>query len=500
MTQPIRNPRRRVILAGLALALAGCQTPVGLHQIKQPLFALGAEAPAAVVPAGGSANAARLGALNVSIQGALAGLRRRAVLATVADVERVTVSVQVGGVTVERTVERAALTAGQTNVTFTGLPVGTATVTVTAYDVAGLVLGATTHAVSIVAGQATTADIALQLAPVTAPVGGGGSTPATSGDLNANVQIFDSPVMKKPLPAASAVFTLDFSPVSLAVDKEGNAWLGGIGMTAQGFPMGRLVKLSSSGQELLRKEFGSTVTSVAIDASDRVVVADTNGTVAGGTAGTGVFSWFNLDGSSIGEMVGTPGHKGLATNPSGGVFSTNLYDNTILAFDPSQGVIDIVGYRLEPGPFAIAGASNGEYVVSGGSLERFDAQHQRLSHREIPNFACGALAIDADGNYWVIGKEAGQGLKKITPAGAVLASAPAIAPSLTSPTMPFAERIALDAGGGAWVANEDELVQFFPNGLVAGSYAVPTGAKGVAAGSTGVWVIDGESRVYRVSP
>lgn len=500
MTPLVRNPRRRGILVALALALAGCQAPVGLHQIKQPLFALGAEAPGVVTPAGSSAIAARSGALTVSIQGALAGLRKRAVLATVADVERVTVSVQVGGDTVSRTVERAALAAGQTSVTFTGLPVGTATVTVTAYDVADQVLGATSQTVSITAGQATTADIALQLAPVTAPAGGGGSTPATSGDLSANVQIFDSPVMKKPLPAASAVFTLDFSPVSLAVDKDGNAWLGGIGMTAQGFPMGRLVKLSSSGQELLRKDFDSTVTSVAIDASDRVVVADNSGTVAGDTAGTGVFSWFNLDGSSIGTMMGTPGYKGLATNPSGGVFSTNLFDNTILAFNPSQGVMDIVGYRQETGTFAIAGASNGEYVVSGGALERFDAQHQRLSRLEIPNFSCGALAVDADGNYWVIGKEAGQGLKKISPAGAVLASASAIAPSLTAASMPWEGRIALDAAGGAWVANEDELVQFFPNGLVAGSYAVPTGAKGVAAGASGVWVIDGDQRGYRVAP
>lgn len=134
MTQPVRNPRHRGILVALVLALAGCQTPVGLHQIKQPLFALGAEAPGVVAPAGGAATAARSGALTVSIQGALAGLRKRAVLATVADVERVTVSVQVGGDTVDRTVERAALAAGQTSVTFIGLPVGTATVT--AYDVA----------------------------------------------------------------------------------------------------------------------------------------------------------------------------------------------------------------------------------------------------------------------------------------------------------------------------------------------------------------------------
>jgi sugar lactone lactonase YvrE len=500
MTPPVRNPRRRRILVALALALTGCQTPVSLHQIKQPLFTLGAEASGVVTPAGGSASAGRSGALTVSIQGALAGLRKRSVLATVADVERVTVSVQVGGDTVSRTVERAALAAGQTSVTFTGLPVGTATVTVTAYDVADQVLGATTQSVSIVAGQGTTADIALQLAPVTAPTGGGGSTPATSGDLSANVQIFDSPIMKQPLPAAGSVYTLDFSPLSLVVDKNGDVWLGGVYLTNQGQAKGRLVKLSPTGQELVRKEFDTTVTSVAIDTTDWVVVADTADAMAGSTNQSGMLSWFYLDGTYEGETMLTPGSKSLATTSLGGIFSANLFENAIWVYNANFATMDFVGYRQEPGPFAMADARNGEYVVSGGSLERFNAQHQRLSRLEIPDFACGALAIDAAGNYWVIGKEAGQGLKKISPAGAVLASAPAIAPSLTSPVMPFAERIAFDAAGGAWVANEDELVQFFPNGLVAGSYAMPTGAKGVAAGSSGVWVIDGDNRVYRVAP
>lgn len=469
----------------VALALAGCQTPLALHQMKQPLFTLGADSPGdGVTITGHPAQDQPVGQLMVSLQGALASMRRR-VLASVADVDHVTVVVAVGGATYSKTVDKTALTAGQTSVTFDSLPVGSATVTITAYDLNGQAIGTTSKHATVTAGQVASVDIKLQLDPTILPSTGGGST-ATTGGLTTNITVVDGAVMNAPLPANAATHQVGLFPAAVAVDASGNVWIGGMLQDLSG----GVVKLSPTGQELARLSFETRVTSLTIDAAGHLWVADDV------SQSQGLLWEFLPDGTEMGHWPIGPGAKQIAVTTTGEVHILNEYSIRHDMFTKAGGLMPLANTVTSASLFTV-GANWG---LADGSIYQNAPLAQDCIHLMPSDFHPAEALVDAAGNYWALGMATESGLKQFDRSGNVLASIPNISGALLEPSQPDFQRLAIDASGDLWVTNGTELVHVAGDGTLVGSYAYPRTCLGVAAGVSGLWVMDGSDSVTNLKP
>src|SRR3989338_8073288 len=154
----------RILLGACALALLGaCQAP---HRgMPFPAFRLQAasEGQAAVRVAPTAAlTPASEGVLTVRFAHLLGA---RQLLATVADVESLTIHLSGTGVDHTETISKAMITGGMTSFTFTGLPAGALTVTIRALDASGQTIGADTQQATVTAGQTTVVASTVLIAP-----------------------------------------------------------------------------------------------------------------------------------------------------------------------------------------------------------------------------------------------------------------------------------------------------------------------------------------------
>lgn len=121
------------------------------------------------------------GAVSVSIRG-LAGNRQ--LLATLSDIDSISVSVQDSLKTHSKSLGKAALVEGEASASFTGLMPGEAAVTAEVFDVNGVRIGSGSITVTIEARKNTTATIPIQLVP----------TIVDAGNLNSEIVITDGEV------------------------------------------------------------------------------------------------------------------------------------------------------------------------------------------------------------------------------------------------------------------------------------------------------------------
>jgi sugar lactone lactonase YvrE len=479
----------RAIALSLLFA-SGCQAPMQLHQLKQPWFAMG-QADQPVPAAAASRPASAAGQLTVRFDGELARLgQARRIQATVSEVEKVVVTVlPQGGVAVSKTVLKADLTGGQTTVTFDGLPPGDATVTITAYDVDGANLGTTVKSVAIVAGQVADLAVPLQLNP-TYVVGGGSSGGPTSGGLAANVTLADGFTITgsgSSVPTLASTFSHEYWGCGLAVDPQGNVWMGATRVLPDERMAGGLVKFSPTGEVLAQLTFDSEVMDIEIDAQGYVwLVTEVNR-----EAPLGDLFRVAPDGTITESFVVNWGVKSLALDSQGRAWVNDLgiprrYSINQAApevsMSPGGAVIDLAIDSQDR--VWLLTASGLECRNQDGSLVRTIASP---SAHAAPYGPYG-LTIDNQDNVWVLDPD--QTLRKFGPNGDSLGTWSGFGATSLLIFGFNSQLLMADPSGGVWVRNPDALVKLNANGTEVSrlTFSVERPTGGLAVGPSGLWM------------
>jgi hypothetical protein len=483
-----RLPMRAIALS--VLFASGCQAPMQLHQLKQPWFAL-EQADQAVPTLVVGHPAAASGQLTVRFDGELARLgQARRIQATVADVEKVVVTVlPQGGAAVSQTVLKAAISDGQTTVTFAGLPPGAATVNITAYDVNGANLGATVKSVTIAAGQVTDLAVPLQLNP-TYVVGGGSSGGATSGGLAANVTLTDGLTITgsgSSVPTLASTFHHAYWGSALAIDAQGNVWVGAARVLPDERMAGGLVKFSPTGEVLAQLNFDSEVMDIEVDAQGYVwLVTEVNR-----EAPLGDLFRVAPDGTIAEAFVVNWGVKSLALDSQGRAWVNDLgvprrYTAGQLApqvsMSPGGAVIDLAIDSQDR--VWLLTASGLECRNQDGTLVRAIASP---SAHAAPYGPFG-LTIDNQDNVWIL--DADGTLRKFGSNGASLGTWNGFG-ATGFLTFGFSSQLLMaDPAGGVWVRNPDALVKLSANGTEVSrlTFSAERPPGGLAVGPSGVWI------------
>lgn len=466
--------KRRVLLA--ALALTGCQAPLSLHQWRQPLFALGPDTPSIAVPNQTTARPTMSGDLTVNFASELAKLRKRSVLATVADVDRVVVTVKPNGAAeISQTVQKAAIANGQATVTFSGLPVGDALVTITAYDAGGASIGTSTKTAVVTAGQVATVDVSLHLAP-TYVSPGGGSAPTTGG-LTAQVTLKDGVVLPGPAKATGQTigsYPLDFYPIALTADPDGDVWLGG---------GNKVVKIAPDGTVRLTLQFASLVGSVAVDAQGFVWVIEAQGDPYV------TLSKFDRSGHKLGGWQTVAGGSFQMTAAGdGSLFIANGFSGEFHRWDPATATLTrlTIGPNLGTMAKNVATDPQGDVLLlvfdgASNKLLRFAPDGTKRSEVAL-SVSASDLAIDELGNPW--GAFYGA-VHKLRPDGSLISTVSGF--SLSDLGYDMAQHMDFDSQNYGWVISDAGLKRVAPDGTVLGTYPVPAKTERVSVGPAGVW-------------
>lgn len=199
-------------LAALALVV-GCQQPGGagyatmrfaMEQQGATPFLVTAGLPAADAPAVAPGAAFEVhhpaagpgsATIMVNLGSLAAAAKQRRLLATVADIDHVVITITpASGATASQTIPASSLSGGTGSVTFTGLPPTTATATIQAFDALGLEIGRGTQNVVIDAAVPTLVNFTVTLNPTYVP---------PTGTINGNVTIVDGPVIVGTPPPSS---------------------------------------------------------------------------------------------------------------------------------------------------------------------------------------------------------------------------------------------------------------------------------------------------------
>lgn len=495
------KPRRPWLALSVGTALlAGCQTTTPLFALKQPLFALGQSRsePAAVAVAG---EVARLpGSLTVSFDGDLARLglaRKRRVLATIADVDHVTVTVKASnGAEFSKTVDKAAIAAGTTSVTFDALPAGPVTVTITAFDGTGAGLGSTQKTAQVLAGQVASVDVALQLNPTYTGAGGGSTT--TTGGLTTNVTLADGPSIAASNPGdVLGTYAYGDANWDVAVDGAGNAWVGARGEgTGLGSVGSAVLKVAPDGTLLKSIPMAGAVYTLAVDSQGNAW-AFSDETPSDGSNPTSRITKFAPDGTQLASLTHAGSACRLAVAPDGTVYGFTL--DKMLKVSPDGALQGEYAIPFSTAPAAVHGAAvapDGNVWFTdllSGEVYKVSPSGTKLAEIQMPSAstypsAATRLAIDAAGQVWVptyvqgpaIGVEKGE-VVKLSPDGTPLGRYP-------MGNMPTA--VTVDPWGYVWVLDENDLTvtRMKSDGTGAVSYLLPIHGCGIGSGVSGVWV------------
>jgi streptogramin lyase len=498
---------RRVLSGLLALSLllaSGCQAPMQLHQLKQPLFAVGqADHPVPALVVGHPSAAS--GQLTVRFDGELARLSQgRRIQATVADVEKVVVTVTpANGAAVSQTVLKAELNNGQTSVTFNGLPPGDATITITAFDAANANIGSTTRTATVTVGQVATLDVALQLSPTIVSSGGGSSSPTTGG-LTTNVTLQDGAVVQN-LPDGGVVetFAMPFHPWEIASNGRDDIWV--TGSNSESIV---LAKIAPTGAiERLITNVGDLTGSVCVDADGDAWVT------ARKPDGGYVLAEYDAAGAQrqqidLSEEHASITHVQMRMDPQGGVYffggpdvggSRQAPDGTVTHFNTTgttgtPGTLNDVWVGIIDDP-AVAPMTATSLVV------RFSNDGTELGRYDVgAGYRSAYTAIDQQGNAWVTAMESAltQGdptlngrLVKFSPQGQELGV-------FEISNGKFANAVEIGADGRVWVVSgggsSGTVTWFSSAGVELGNFTLAqVHPWRFAATSNGAWVIGGSS-------
>ena len=485
----VHRPLVALAAVGLLAGTAACQAP--LDQIRTrpfaPTFRMyagagAAEGRAAVVVAPAGAIAAALeGELTVRFEHLL-GDRR--LMATVADVKSLTITLAGNGVNHTETITAAMLAAGMTSFTFTGLPAGVLTVSIRALDAAGATIGTDVRQATVTAGQTTVVASTVLIAPsVTQPRiivngGSGGSGGASTGSLTTTITLQDgTPVVT---PTLHATYTTTGYPHAARVefDNAGNTWF--VGGTAwiknlddDGTPDTVLRRITPAGAVTTLAHGTSMPYDLAARPDGGLIVTTCSeygligsgtksgvgflpdGTEAPGFADTRTPDTLLMNGAlsvaadgrtfwavtaHAGMVFGGSGYQGVIWPDEG---TTNWWTPPISSAATTSGEF-VVGRRVLPGSAATDGPVHVSRIRRDGT---FAWTYALPDQGEEVAF----LALDAQDNVW-LPVPSQQALIKLSPAGALLATYP----------MPVrCNAVHIDATGRIWAYQAKPHAEFY---------------------------------------
>lgn len=494
------NPQLPLRAIALSVMFAsGCQAPVQLHQLKTPLFAMGQADPSAPAQVIGQASLAS-GQLTVRFDGALSRLAQgRRIQATVADVEKVVVTVTPQGATpVSKTVLKTAITGGQTSVTFDGLPPGNAAVTISAFDAAGVNIGSTSQQATITAGQVASLDIGLQLSPTYVPSGGSGGS-SNSGAIATNIQLLDGlniSASGPEIPTHAGSYNQEAWGTALAIDAQGNAW---VGSKLELYPddFGRLVKYSPSGEVLVDLAFESAVMDLAIDPQGDIWMA----TEIDEPSGDHMFR-LAPDGTIIESFAVVSGMKAIAMDMTGWPWVSN--HGAPQRFKPGQRTpIEWFNFYMNDMTVDLSVDSHGHvWLVSDTAVECYQADGTRLTTFATSGlgvdqaFASCAITVDVGGDVWAI--DSHNVLRKFNHAGVKQGEWPGYGRAGLTTFGASSQRLMPDPRGGVWVRSQSTLTRLDAAGQVVTTFTFSADkpAGGLAVDASGLWMSYG-GQVHR---
>jgi streptogramin lyase len=493
--------------------LAACQArPLGLPGVHFQLAANDEAAPVPVLPAAKPATGPVLTVNLADFLARFSGYRH--VLATIADVEKVVVTVTAAdGQVYTQTLSRAAIAAGQTTLAFPGLALGSAVIKAEAFDVANVSLGSATQSVPVSQGVMAPVIMQLPLASSSSSGGsGGGGTPPASpapsptpilpADLGATITFGDSiEIQQQPTIAGTIENTVwtDNLLADVAFGASGT-WsiVGGINpstMTVFAFYM--LQKYDANGRY--------TGTDLTVDAPSNLVI-DGDGNLWYSSSANKNITKITPSGTQLGRvpLPEAPVARGLAIDPSGAAWVANgSHVTQVSAAGTLVGSYQMTG---PVGALAVDRTSGAVWVTVENRLVKLSPAGATLATtapftQVLSNDSAG-LDVDAAGNVWVAAL-AERAIVRFGPDGTRL--------GLTDLGFPPRD-VAFDATGQAWVAGGASLPSDVPFGAGAAAKLSPQGQllkvynnlehleAVMMDTSNRIWFLSDQGRVFRLAP
>lgn len=472
----------RLLLLGTALLLEACQAAPGTWRPYSPSFRLAAGEAAAPATAGevvvrGAGGdrpvvPGHTGVLTVRFDQLLPPKAERRLLATLADVAKVTIRLQGAGVDHTETILRAAIVDGATSFTFTGLPPGALTVTIKALDAADAAIGLDVRQATVTAGQTTVVASTVLLTPTAPPpqviVGGGsGGSGGGTGTLAVGVTLVDDkPVVTPALVARHRPGDPDYGvpPWQVTLDGQGTAWFTG----GHSYPDAGALPAGSTGGAIARITPADALTIVPVADTvplglatnpdgTRIFMARAAEPDPGGTAPLTLA--ITTAGARDRTAPATLHGEGIAVAPDGtayltpgsgamdgGVIRKVAPDGTLSVFEDDPYFTVMGPTSIHGGPSAVACDATGHVVSawlvvqqSNGSIGHTfhvrrtapDGTHvfDRTYLHEGADFPqwVNAVAVDAQGDTWVP-VPSRQTLERLSPTGALVGTYPLAVP------------------------------------------------------------------------
>lgn len=501
-----------------AALAAGCQAPVsGLVSSASLKLA----APAASIGAG---------SVQVRFLGNFAPLRarlaQRKVLATVADIDHIVVTVHVAGYASQsQTIGWQAIANGAAASEITNVPVGTATVSVTIYNASGNVIGASSQTTTVTNGAHSTVSFNVTLDPTYV---------YPSGTVDTNVQITDGATITLGATATasptSSTLSLTSLPAKASVGSD--ITIAGTGfdaanlasdtVTINGVPA-TIVSASSSSLKVVVPA-GATSGPVVVTSDAQSVASATNLTIVPSGTVIGTFPagdspwvlaidpqgaiWVTSNNSNTvsklspaGVLLGTyatglsPDQIGFTSDNHVWVSDANA--NKVQEFDQTGTALtqlQVLSSSVPPNGMGVAvDASDTVWVAASDTVQRISSAGTLLSSLSVPNLGPAWVAIDRQGNAWIANTLGGELDKVASDGQTVLGRYHAGSPS----------NLAIDTAGDVWVGGYggSSLMEFAPDGAQIGNFTAVQEPGYLAFGNDGdLWVSSWQGTVTKLSP
>lgn len=418
--------------------------------------------------------------------GQLAGANQRRLLATVADIAYVEITVTPSqGEEVSQIIAASDLAGGVGTASFTGLPAVPSTVTIKAYDAGGVEIGKDSQQITVSPTVPTVIAFTVTLYPTYV---------TNTGQVDAGITIVDGPVIIGtpppgvivPTGTVVAAFKSLAGPETVAFDAAGTPWVPFFGadrvasfdarlglklslpLSLPAFPTARLnptkLAFAPDGGMWIANYAASTVMKVdqTTGLPTRVIAVGPNPADIG----------FDATGNLL--VVSHPLDSIFKFSQAGAKLAT--YYSHVPAFPvPSPGTHLPLTLKV--------GAAGDMWVVN---LKSDSVMHLSAAGLPIAPVVVGdepeGLVLDTAGNPWVTNNKAGT-LMKIEAATHKVVE-----------TYPVGKRprgLAFDKAGNLWVAcsEDDQVVRISPKGVILGRYRTGDDPRGVAVDASGaIWI------------
>lgn len=482
----MRHIGTRLALTCSLVLLSACSERVSF---LAPKFQMGSNnAQALVVTPDGEVHES--GKLTVSIRGFLDTLtKKRRLLATLADVEKVVVEVSASGLSFSQTLDKTAIASGTTSATFTGIPEGAATVTMKAYNLTNQLIGQASKATSVTAGATTTVEIQLQLDPTYTQPSSGGST--STGSITTNGTIIDGPTVD--------TFQLAYRPWDVAIAPNGDAWVTNFEASEH------VSRLGADGSSLTHFQ----ETGLSFDWGLYLEFAPTGDLWIGNSSAVRKYSnsWQLLEEIPLSSQL-----LGLNVTSAGDVWLLHSFGSDALPEKYSSDGTHLLAAVADPAMpehglwrTGFTTDSEGNLWQTGGldasdglspydldTVTKFSPSGQQLAVYSLPaGSGADRIVADQTDHLWIPLIKA-NAIAKVAPDGTLVG------------TFPLPESpgdIAIDPSGNVWLTyyDSDNITQLSQQGEIVGTYAMPHTVTGIAAGSSGVWVISSDKKISRLT-